>query len=92
MSLLSKTSKNALQWYAGIRPSPTGAGIRPFQSGLYCLLGKIVDLMWLSKQISVFFTDGEFIFMKSERYFSIESVDDFLKNERYFSIKKRTLF
>ena len=37
-------------------------------------------------------TDGKLTFMKSERYFSIESVDDFLKNVRYFSMKKRPLF
>ena len=27
-------------------------------------------------------TGGKFFFMKSERYFSLESVDDFLKNQR----------
>ena len=38
------------------------------------------------------FVDFSSTFMESERYFSIESVDDFLKNVRYFSIKKRPLF
>ena len=35
---------------------PTGAGIRPFLSGLYCHPGKIFDLFWLPKQLSVVFT------------------------------------
>ena len=32
-----------VQWYAGIRPPPIGAGIRPFLSGLYYHPGKIFD-------------------------------------------------
>ena len=35
-------------------PLPTGAGIRPFLSGLYCRPGKIFDFVWPSKRISVF--------------------------------------
>ena len=35
---------------------PSGAGIRPFQSGLYCRPGKVFDFVWLSKRVSVIFT------------------------------------